>query len=229
MGDEVISVRSFLFVTSSWIKYVVAALSLLVPFPPAQAASVAIDSLTVNNLALTFSITGIGAVSRSGAIAPVTIEMGTYQDPVVSGSFSAMGAWKIYSAGVAGTPPPPSGTVDAAAGTINVDFSSLRGKYTFPISGSTATFDFPLWPLTKPVTSNSYNALTDAYTLSWDNSFSRTITLGTFSFPLNGTASVTLSGTVKPVPLPGAIWLLGSGIVGLGTFMRRKKMERSRP
>jgi hypothetical protein len=222
-------VRSFLFASSSWVRCMVAGLGLLVPFLPAKAASVAIDTLTVNNIALTFSITGIGAVSRSGAIAPVTIEMGTYQDPIAAGSFSAMGAWKIYSAGVAGTPPPPSGTVDAAAGTINVDFSSLRGKVTFPIFGSSATFDLPLWPLTTSPTTNSYNALTDAYTLSWDKSFSRTITLGSFSLPLNGTASVTLSGTVQAVPLPGAIWLLGSGIMGFGVFLRRKTKDKAQP
>lgn len=221
--------RSFLFATSSWVRCLVAGLGLLVPFLPAQAASVAIDSLTVNNLALTFSITGLGAVSRSGAIAPATIEMGAYQDPIASGGFSAAGTWKIYSAGVAGTPPPPSGTVDAAAGTINVDFSSLRGVFTFPIAGSSATFDFPLWPLTTSPTSNSYNGLTDAFTLGWNRSFSRIITLGTFSLPLNGTASVTLSGVAQPVPLPGAIWLFGSGIVGLGALLRRKISESARP
>ena len=221
--------RCFLFATSFWIRCVVAGLGLLVPFLPAQAASVAIDTLTVNNLALTFSFTGIGAVSRSGAIAPVTIEMGTYQDPIVSSGFSPVAAWKIYSTGVAGTPPPPSGTVDAAAGTINVDFSSLRGVFTFPIAGSSATFDFPLWPLTTSPTTNSYNGLTDAFTLGWDRSFSRTITLGPFSQTINGTARVTLSGVVQPVPLPGALWLLGSGIIGLGALLRRKISESARP
>lgn len=223
--------RSFLlsFVTSSWVRCVAVGLGLMVPFLPAKAASVAIDSLTVNNLALTFSITGGGAISRSGAIPPVTIEMGAYQDPILFGSFSAAVKWKIYSAGVAGTPPPPSGTVDAAAGTINVDFSSLREKIAFRIFGRTAVLDFPLWPLTTPPTRNSYDALTNAYTLGWDRSFSQQITLGNFSKTINGTANVTLSGIVQPVPLPGAIWLLGSGIFGLGAFMRRKTTERSRP
>jgi hypothetical protein len=201
----------------------------MVPFLPAKAASVAIDTLTVNNLAVTFSLKGSGTVSGSGAIPPVTIEMGTYQDPILSGNFSPVSKWKIYSAGVGGTPPPPSGTVDGAAGTINVDFSSLREKVAFSILGRTAILDFPLWPLTTPPTSNSYDVLTGAYVLGWDRSFSKTISLGPFSQTLNGSASVMLSGTVKPVPLPGAIWLLGSGIIGLGAFSRRKTTERSRP
>ena len=217
--------QPFRWVTSSWVRSLVIGLGLLIPFPPAQAASVAIDTLTINNIAFTFSVTGFAAFSRSGDIAPVTVAMGTYQDPIVTGSFSSVGTWKIYSAGVAGTPPPPSGAVDASAGSINVDFSSLRGNARFPIFGSSATLDLPLWPLTTPSTANSYNPLTNTYSLSWNKSFSKTITLGSFSQTFNGTTNITLGGVVKPVPLPGAIWFLGSGIVGLVTYLRRRRTE----
>ena len=67
------------------------------------------------------------------------------------------------------------------------------------------------------------NGLTDAYTLGWDRSFSKTIRLGMSSRAFKGTASVTLSGIATPVPLPGAIWFLGAGIMGVGAFLRRKR------
>ena len=112
--------RPFLFLASFWARCLGIGLGLIVSVLPARAASVAIDTLSINSFAITFSITGGGTLSHSGAIAPISLEMGAYQDPIVSGSFSSGGTWKIYSAGVAGTPPPPSGVLDTTAGTISV-------------------------------------------------------------------------------------------------------------
>ena len=228
------SVQLLSFVKSFWAKCVLAGLGLLLPLLPVHAAAVAIDSLSISNYSVSFSLTGMSPISRSGAIGPITVEMGSYQDPIFTSNSSGLGEWKIYSAGTAGAPPPPSGTVDAVAGTIEVDFSSLRGKFTIPLFGSYAVFDLPLWPLTTPSTSNSYNASTDAYTLNWVNNFSKTISLGPISRTINGSASIMLSGTVvagppvQQTPVPAAIWLFGSGMIGLGAMLRRKIIGKIR-
>lgn len=39
---------------------------------------------------------------------------------------------------------------------------------------------------------------------------------------LSGTVSLDFGGTVTPVPLPGAIWLFGSGLALIGARCRRR-------
>lgn len=184
------------------------------PLPRAQAASIAIDTLSVSYASLTVQLTGGATYNFTGPIAPpAAVTMGTYQDPIVGGT-----NWKIYSTSLFGKPA-PTGTVDAALGTINVDFSSLRGQVTTTAYGM---IDFALAPLTNPPTGGSYNGTTGAFSLNWSTSpFS--ISLPNAPFPISGTASVTLSGTVTPVPLPAAVWLLGSGLLGIVAAVKRKR------
>jgi hypothetical protein len=185
----------------------------LAPLSMAQAASVAIDTLSVNSASLSIAITGDGTYNFSSPVSPpATITMGTYQDPIVAGT-----DWKIYSSPLSGNPA-PTGSVDAALGTINVDFSSLRGQATLPTYG---LLDFELWPLTTPPSSGTYNATTGQFTLNWSDPFS--ITLAGVPNPVSGIATVSLSGTVAPVPLPAALWLMGSGLIGLVGAVRRKQ------
>ena len=62
----------------------------------------------------------------------------------------------------------------------------------------------------------TYDATSGAFTASWDSVF-----VGG-SFPDSvGTWSIT--GNVSAVPVPAAVWLFGSGIVGLIGAARRKK------
>jgi hypothetical protein len=188
----------------------------LAPFSLAQAASVAIDTLAVSTATLTVAITGDGTYSFSTpVIPPATVTMGTYQDPIVSGT-----GWKIYSTNLFGAPA-PTGTVDGALGTINVDFSSLRGQIMTTTYGM---LDFALWPLINPPSPTStYNGTTGEFALNWSDQFS--ISLAGLPYPIAGTATVTLGGTVTPVPVPAALWLLGSGLIGLAGAARRHKSQ----
>lgn len=180
----------------------------------AKAAPVALDSMAVNNVSVTLAITGVGTYSFADTIAPpVDLLMGVYQDPIASGSI-----WKIYTTGVYGQPA-PSGTVDAALGTINVNLSSLRGQFTI---GRLGSYDLSLWPLTTPPSSGTYFGTTDAYTLSWSKPFSLTLTGGPIPLTVGGNLTVNLAGTATPVPAPAALWLLGSGLLGLAGVARRR-------
>lgn len=181
-----------------------------------NAATVAIDSLLINSASLTITAPGIGSGMLSRAVSPpAQINMGEYQDPifqVVGGRYSA----RIYSTGAFGMPA-PSGTVDTVGGTINVDFSSLRANVTSRLG----YWDMALLLPTTPPAEGTYNPGTGAFALTWSNPFSITLD----SRLINGTASVSLSGTATLVPVPAALWLLGSGLLGLVGIARRRKLS----
>jgi hypothetical protein len=76
-------------------------------------------------------------------------------------------------------------------------------------------------PTTFTLPTTTANSL---YTLASGNSYDlMTVTL---SFTLGPNSSFGMSGFVQqePVPLPAAIWLLGSGVVGLFGLRRRRAL-----
>lgn len=63
----------------------------------------------------------------------------------------------------------------------------------------------------------SYDDITGNFSASWD-----AVMVGGWC---NGClSSWTVNGTVSAVPVPAAVWLLGSGLIGLAAFSRRKKV-----
>lgn len=196
-------------------RNILALLFVLAPYHSLHAAAVPIDTLAVDTVGLTIAITSDGTYSFSGpVIPPAVVTMGTYQDPIVAGT-----GWKIYTTAAYGKPA-PGGTVDGTAGSIDVDFSSLRAQASVTILGTPYLLDVPLWPLILPPSAGTYDSGTNAYTLDWSNSFS--VLVGGF-LPVSGTATVSLAGIVAPVPVPAAVWLFGSGLLGLVSVARRKK------
>lgn len=199
---------------SIWFSVLVLAGIGFAQFSVAHAAPVPINVLSVDSITLKVEVTGDGTFNFSGPVVPpANLVMGTYQDPIVSGP-----NWKIYSTNAFGKPA-PSGSVDGALGTIDVDFSSLRGQ----ISGTSfGMLDFELWPLVNPPSGGTYNGSTNKFTLDWSNAFS--VDRSGVPFPVTGTASVSLAGTVSPIPIPAALWLFGSGFLGLVAVMRRRRV-----
>jgi hypothetical protein len=199
------------------------ALAGLLPFlflSPLQAASVAIDSLNVNTLNFIVAIDGGGTYNVKPPNPNFVIHMGTYQDPLAMGSFVdatgvLAGDWTLST-----KPPNPNmGTVDASTGTIAVDFSSLWAHVTLPVSGQLSTFGFSMMPPGPPVmpVNGTYDAASGAFMLDWSQGFSTTGTVDATgaAIDVSGTARLTLGGSVTTVPVPGAVWLLGSGLLGL--------------
>lgn len=198
--------------------FVVFSVMSIAPFSLAQAASVAIDTLSVSSVSFNIQVTNDGTYNFSGPVSPpVYVTMGTYQDPIVGGT-----NWKIYSTSLFGKPA-PTGSVDSALGTISVDFSSLRGQFM----STYGMLDFALPLVTNPPAGGTYNGATGVYSLNWSDPFSVSTTVILAGVPtpitLSGTASVTLGGTVTTVPLPAAVWLLGSGLLGIVAAVRRKR------
>lgn len=107
--------------------------------------------------------------------------------------------------------PVPTGIVDDVAGTISLDLSSLFGNwYDGDYTAGTGRND----GTTSSLATGTWNPVTRAYSLSWDS-----VITGPTCPPCIG--HVTLEGTASPVPVPAAIWLLGSGLAGLFGLQRR--------
>ena len=197
----------------------------------AQAAPVAIDSLTVETVNLTVAVDGDGTYSWGGTLAtPILIQMGVYQDPIVDWGTQGSGPYaKIYATGAYGAPA-PNGIVDFAAGTIDVDFTSVY-----------ADAEIGAYSLTLGPVGNLSGTSTppDGYTLDWTSTWSVSLGgghgmtagmngnwscggCGSGGTNLSGTVSLDFGGTVTPVPLPGAIWLFGSGLALIGARCRRR-------
>ncbi len=190
----------------------------------AQAAPVAIDSLTVETVSLTVTINGGSSYSWGGTLdTPILIEMGVYQDPIVEWGTPGTDPYaKIYSTGIYGAPP-PNGTVDFAAGTIDVDFSSIYADVELLL------YSFTVGPLGNL---SGTSTPPDAYALDWGGNWSVRVTpsggmsgfmQGSFSgLDISGTVTIEIAGTVTPVPLPAAVWLFASGLLGLVGVARRR-------
>jgi hypothetical protein len=114
--------------------------------------------------------------------------------------------------------PVPSGTVDDTNNTISMNLSSLFGNW--------ADIDFNIGTgkndgITSPLASGTWNPVSGAYTLSWTTVVDNTV--GGPCLPSHCVAQFTLVGTASPVPIPAAVWLFSSGLLGLLSIVRRRK------
>jgi hypothetical protein len=105
----------------------------------------------------------------------------------------------------------PTGTLDDTANTIEMDLSSWFANVNdTDFHAGTRENDDPDDP-TSEHASGTWDPLTGSYSLSW-----------TSVTTLFDTTVWTLEGVATPVPVPAAVWLFGSGLLGLVGIARRK-------
>jgi len=212
-------------------KYHVVGMAALFTTVTVQAAPVAIDTLTVDTLALTVTVDGDSTVYNWGGIlpTPVLIQMGVYQDPILEwGTAGTIPYAKVYATAADGAPA-PNGTVDFDAGTIAVDFTSVYAD------ADVGSFNLTLGPIGN-LTGTSTPP--DGYTLDWNSTWEVALggggghhmtgmMSGNWSCRSGctetGTVTLEFGGTVSTVPVPAAVWLFGSGMIGLAGLARRRK------
>jgi len=112
--------------------------------------------------------------------------------------------------------PVPSGTLDSIAGAITMDLSSLFGNWD---DGDYITGTGRDDGITSALATGTWDPSTHAYVLYWDSK-----TLGpACTEPFGCVSHWTLQGTASPVPVPAALWLFGSGLLGLLGLRRLNK------
>lgn len=214
------------------IRGLFSALLLFSPLSVVHAAIIDVSSLSVDHVTSSISVSGVGSTGVSTSIVPpAEIFMGVYQDPILAYSSSFSGgsfSGSIYSTG-AYSDPAPSASVDTLSGTFNdVDLSSLRLRGMLTLDGVFVpdySFDTEFWPLVTPPTSTMYDHSTGDFSLSW--AFTDMVVYdvsGLGSQEISTTFDFTISGSAMVVPVPAAIWLFASGLIGLvGAINTRRK------
>lgn len=166
-----------------------------------------------------------------GAYNPPGWAVGTAQSSQAASAitgfdFNSGGTWvntftaaASSQASVTGGGPIPSGTVNGASATIANGNTILVNLSSFFANWNGSDFNQGTAAATGTVTSVVGNAF--SYTLDWTS----LIVGGPFNNN-TGTWHLTGTGTVAaaaPVPLPAAVWLLGSGLIGMVGVARRRK------
>jgi hypothetical protein len=120
--------------------------------------------------------------------------------------------------------------IAAAGGTTSVQGTSAAtaGVWDSTASGGTVANWYAAGPVTYPgVPTNELGSSQTLYGVTGDGSNStvgklQVYSLGSLELTANGTLENTPSTTPPPVPVPAALWLFGSGLLGLAGVGRRK-------
>lgn len=183
---------------------------------PVYAASITQLDITGGTIDLNFGSLGhvSGTVTQNGQLV-----MGQYQPlpnifPPVQVSHLTLSVF-TGSGQPALNLPAPSGTT--AGNTLAVNLASLFAGVSSTQWGSWMTpGSFGSLNIGGNAT-GSFNETTNAFDISWTHAFTGIPFLSGGTFSLQGTAQLAA------VPLPGAVLLFGSGLIGLGSVVRRKR------
>ena len=218
---------------TSKIRSLLLAAALFAPVSTLHAALIDVSSLSVDTVSANINV---GSVVNTGAttsiIPPAEILMGSYQNPLLPLSSSFNGGTftgNIYTTNAFGEPA-PSATVNTMMNEFDsVDLSSMRISGTLDLGGllGSYSFDTELWPLTTTPTSSYYDQNTGDFSISWafseDIMYDITSPLGSSSSSITSAFDLTISGTATVVPVPAAVWLFMSGLIGLAGVARKRK------
>jgi hypothetical protein len=183
-----------------------------------NAAIIDVTKLNIDSITISLSGTGFDESDTIVYSPPAIWNMGEYQGVILDYSMGHPSINVLAESTGAYGAPPISGTVDTTLGTIDLNLSDLHITVSGFLSG-----DFDGWNAsTLTLDSNTYNSVTGGFSYGWSDD---TILLVNVPIPTNTTVdySILLTGTASTVPIPPAIWLFGSGLLGLIGIARHKE------
>ena len=185
-----------------------------------------VNAAPISSLTLTggtFDMAGAGGTIIPGAFANMSVDGVTYDGsaPTWGGAdfsstsigtftFGFFGPVAIYTAptdGVHPDAPFAAVTGDVTGGVLSLDLSSWTANWSLtPFNQGTG----------GPLAATTYNAVTGDFTADWS-----ALVVGG---PYNGQTGIWhITGNTQVVPVPAAIWLFGSGLLGLAGVARCRK------
>lgn len=169
-----------------------------------------------------------------------TVEWGVVGEGYLSSSRDAQGNSLVVTTGAAGsiTNVSDAGLTGTVTGKLNTDYSSLNtnfaGTTNDHFAGSPGTSKGVFGTSTSPTALTLYgqnlptgqtigSTAVELYGLTGNGTASQTaIAFGLGQISFNGTA-LSFTGNTPTVPIPGAVWLFGSGVLGLLGIGRRRE------
>jgi hypothetical protein len=179
---------------------------------PSQAAVVTQLDITGGSISLNFGSLGTvtGNFNETGQLLMSQFQpLPNVFDPIAISHLT----FSIFTSS-GGTLNLPAPTAQTSASTMNANLQSLFAGVT-----STAWS----WVNTNPQmaslniggnASGTFNTTTNAFNISWTHAFTGVPFLTSGNFSLQGTAQLAA------VPVPAAMWLFGSGLIGLVGVLR---------
>jgi hypothetical protein len=178
---------------------------------PAHAVEVSFLNITGGSVSL--QLDSLPAISGSYTNS-FTLLMGEYQAPALLPAVTVAGhTFSLFTNSGPGPTPIPAPTAMITGTTISVNLSSLFAGISGPILNGMLGIGGPA--------SGTFNPETGAFHISWIRLYNPG------PLPFLSQADFSLDGLVPPaaVPIPGAVFLMATGLAGFVALARRRPIE----
>lgn len=173
---------------------IIAVILLIVSISPIVLADEEIAMMKISSLSVTFALGPFPGEIDANFDPPLDFPLGEYSTHITGPS-----EFIIYTTGDFGSPP-PSGTVDPATQTVDLDLSSLHLAIDYVDTYSLIEYgfndDIALWGAPMSITNNTYSSETKDFSLTWTADRTVSAFIGGISTSVGTTFTIEMSGMI---------------------------------